>query len=136
MHLHDSELQHWQDVESGWFSSNVVTLACTVILPYVLTSRFNSFGKLAVLDPKLVLKTPLVQSLLNSNIFSQTINPNLASLAQRYTTHINFLSLKQEVILETSSNTCKGKQAKLALDLHSLISIDTKHRVQKHNKTN
>ena len=96
-------------------------------LPYVLTSIF---------DPKLVFEALLVQSLLRSNIFSQTINPNLAFLAQWYTSHINFLSLRQKVVSQTSSNTCKGKQAKLTLDLHSLISIETRHRVQRHNKTN
>jgi len=89
-----------------------------------------------VFDPKLVLEAPLVQSLLNFNIISQTTNPNLAFLAQRYTSHINFLSLRQEVVSETSSNTCKGKQTKLTLDLHSLISIDTRHKAQRHNKTN
>jgi len=62
-----------------------------------------------VFDPKFVLEAPLVQSLLNSNIFSQTIKPNLAFLAQRYTSHIKFLSLRQKVVSETSSNTCKGK---------------------------
>jgi len=93
-------------------------------------------GKLAIFDPKLVLEALLVQSFLSSNIFSQTINPNLVFLAQRYTSHTNFLSLRQKVVSETSSNTCKGKQVKLTWNLHSLISVDTKHKAQRRSKTN
>ena len=96
-------------------------------LPYVLTSIF---------DPKLVFEALLVQSLLRSNIFSQTINPNLVFLAQRYTSHTNFLSLRQEVVLETSSKTCKGKQVKLTWNLHSLIFVDTRYKAQRCSKRN
>jgi len=84
-----------------------------------------------VFDHILVLEAPLVQTLLNSNIFSQTTNPNLAFLAQRYTSHINLLSLRQEVVLEASSSTCKGKQTKLTLNLHSLIFVNTRHKTQR-----
>jgi len=45
--------------------------------------------------PKLVLEALLVQTLLSSNIFSQTTNPNLAFLVHRYTSYNNFIPLER-----------------------------------------
>jgi len=72
----------------------------------------------------------------NSSIFSGLLNQNLAFLAQLYTPYINFLSLRQDVVSETPSNTCKGEQTKLIFNLLSLISVDTSHKAQRHNKAN
>jgi len=70
----------------------------------------------------------------NSSISSGLLTQNLAFLAQLYTSYINFLSLRQDVVSETPSNTCKGEQTKLAFNLHSPISVDTRHKAQRRNK--
>ena len=137
MYLHDSELQHCRNVESGWFSSNDVALACTDTFQCSKSLDSTPFRKLVVfVSESLSLKPPLTKRyFVNSSIFSSILTKDLAFLAQLYTSYINFLSLRQKVVSETSSNTCKGKQAKLTLDLHSLIPIGTRRRVQRHNKT-
>jgi len=72
----------------------------------------------------------------NSSIFSGLSTQNLAFLAQLYTSYIDFLSLRQDIVLETPFNAYKGEHTKLTLNLHSLISVDTVHKAQRRSKTN
>jgi len=42
--------------------------------------------------------------------------------------------LRQEIVLEALSNPYKGKQTELTLNLHSSITIGTKHKPQRHKQ--
>jgi len=96
------------------------------------------FRKLVVsVSESLSLKLPLTKHyFVNSSIFSGLSIQNLAFLTQLYTSYIDFLSLRQDVVLETPFNAYKGEHTNLTLNLRSLISIDTRHKAQRRNKTN
>ena len=115
-----------------------MALACTNTFQCSKSSNSTSFRKLVVfVSESLSLKFPLIKRyFVNSSISSSLLTQNLAFLAQLYTSYIKFLSLRQDVVLETPSNTCKGEQTKLIFNLHSPISVDTRHKAQRRNKAN
>ena len=110
-----------------------------VLIPFSVLNLWIRlfFIKLVVLLlESLSLKLPLPKrDFVNSSIFSGLSTQNLAILTQLYTSYIDFLSLRQDVVLETPFNAYKDDQAKLTLNPHSLISVDTRNKAQRRSKT-